>query len=212
MLDGLKRTLSDRILNPIARPLAKTNLTPNHITLLGLALILANCAAYLWHQSNLWFGLGLTLSFTFDALDGALARVQGTASKFGGYLDAVIDRYQEFAVYLTIAWITGWWVVSFLALGGSLLVSYTKARTAMEIPIANHNWPDLMERFERLALLCTALVLDQLIALPAFLGGRVLYLALVVIAVLSQVTAIQRFFRARALILGCAQEKDRPSQ
>ena len=199
-------------MNPIARPLARTNLMPNHITLLGLVLILANCAAYLWHQSNLWFGIGLTLSFTCDALDGALARVQGTASKFGGYLDAVIDRYQEFAVYLTIAWVTGWWAVSFLAFGGSLLVSYTKARTAMEIPIVNHNWPDLMERFERLALLCIALVLDPLIALPAFLGGRILYFGLVVIAVLSHVTTIQRFFRARALILGCAQEKDRPSQ
>jgi len=114
----------------------------------------------------------------------------------------VIDRYQEIAAYLAIAWIEGWWPVCFLAATGSLLVSYTKARTAIEMPIDNARWPDLMERLERIIVLCAALVLDSLIPLPAALGGRVLLAGLVILAVLTHLTAVQRFRRARRLLLG----------
>jgi hypothetical protein len=83
---------------------------------------------------------------------------------------------------------------------GSLMVSYNKARTAMETTIDNHSWPDLLERFERIFIICAALILDPFIPLPAFLGGSVLFLGVVVIAVLSHVTAIQRFIRARGML------------
>jgi phosphatidylglycerophosphate synthase len=172
------------------------------VTWIGLVLILANCAVYIVHRQNLWFGLGLVVSFSFDGLDGAVARLTGKSSKYGGYLDAVIDRYQEIAVYLAIAWVTQWWAISFLAVTGSLLVSYNKARTAMEIPIDNHNWPDLLERFERIFIICAALILDSVIALPAALGGSLLFAGISAIALLSHVTAIQRFMRARAMLLG----------
>lgn len=201
MLDGTNRGLGERFWHALAQPLARAGLSPNQVTWIGLVLILANCAGYVLHRQSFWFGLGLIVSFSFDGLDGAVARLTGKASKYGGYLDAVIDRYQEIAVYLAIAWVTEWWAVSFLAVTGSLMVSYNKARTAMEISIDNHGWPDLLERFERIFIICAALVLDPLIPLPAFLGGSVLFAGVVVIAVLSHVTAIQRFGRARAMIL-----------
>jgi phosphatidylglycerophosphate synthase len=201
MLDGLKREVLEPLWRSLAKPFADAGFTPNQITLLGLALVLLNCALFCWHQNMFWFGLGIVFSFTFDALDGAVARLRHMTSKFGGYLDGVIDRYQEISVYAAIGWVTGWWVLVFLTVTGSLMVSYNKARTAIEMPIENHAWPDLLERFERVAILSLALLLDSILTLPAMLGGRVLFVALLALGILAHITAIQRFFRARALLL-----------
>lgn len=199
MIDSTNRAFSDRVWNALATPLVVIGLRPNQVTVAGLLLVLANCGAYgLWHRDPFWFGLGLAISFAFDGLDGAVARRTGRSSKFGGYLDAVIDRYQEVAVFFAIAAVTGWWALCFLALCGSLLTSYNKARTALEIPIDNKNWPDLMERLERIVVLCGGLILDRFVPIP-WLPGT-LYLALLAIAVLSNVTALQRFWRARGRI------------
>jgi len=199
MIDSSNRALSERLWNALAAPLAAIGMSPNQVTLAGLILVLANCALYaFWHRNPFWFGLGLAFSFAFDGLDGAVARRTGKSSKFGGYLDAVIDRYQEAAVFFTIATVTGWWELCFLALTGALLTSYNKARTALEIPIDNHNWPDLMERLERIVVLCAGLILDPFLRLPWVQGP--LYLGLLLIAVLANLTAIQRFWRARSRI------------
>ncbi len=200
MLDSTYKSRIDRFWESIADHLARAGLSPNQVTWIGLWLVVVNCGLYLWHRNSLWFGLGLGASFAFDALDGAVARLTDRTSKYGGYLDAVVDRYQEILVYAAVAWVTGWWAAAFLALSGSLMVSYNKARTAMETPIDNHRWPDLMERFERLLVLLTALILDSLIALPAALGGRMLFSGVLAIGILSHMTAIQRFFRARKLL------------
>ncbi len=112
MLDGLKRDWAEPLWRSLAKPVAKAGFTPNQVTLTGLVLVLLNCAFFCWHQSTFWFGLGLSVSFTFDALDGAVARMRNMSSKFGGYLDGVIDRYQEIAVYAAIAWVTGWWALA----------------------------------------------------------------------------------------------------
>jgi hypothetical protein len=113
----------------------------------------------------------------------------------------VIDRYQEIAVYLAIGWVNGWWPSVFLAATGSLLTSYMKARTAVEMPIDNDRWPDLLERLERVIILCAALVFDGLVALPAVLGGSVLHVAMIGLAAGTHATAIQRFCRARQLLM-----------
>jgi phosphatidylglycerophosphate synthase len=169
---------------------------------LGLVLAVISCLLYLLHRSSFWLGIGLAVSFSFDVLDGAFARAQDSVSKFGGYLDAVVDRYQEAIAFLVIAAVTGWWAVSFLAVTGALLTSYNKARVAVETPIENKSWPDLLERPQRVILLVIGLLLDNLVPLPDFLGGRFLYLALCVLAVGAHVTAIQRFLRARRMLEG----------
>ncbi|HTO39778.1 MAG TPA: CDP-alcohol phosphatidyltransferase family protein [Rhizomicrobium sp.] len=200
MLDGTNKAISDRLWDALAAPLARAGLTPNQITWAGLVLVLLNCALFYVYRSTFWFGIGLAIAFTFDGLDGAVARMRGLSSKYGGYLDAVVDRYQEIAVYLTLALVTGWWFLAFLAITGSLMTSYNKARTAVEISIDNNAWPDLLERLERVFILCAALIFDSFIALPANWNVSLLSLAMLAIGVLSHLTALQRFIRAAKLI------------
>jgi len=200
MIDGHFKGNIDHFWNFLARGLVKLGLTPNQVTWGGLILIVFQCAIFPLHQNNFIFGLGLLLTFAMDALDGAVARITNTSSKYGGYLDAVVDRYQEMAVFLTLAWVYDWWAVSFLAITGSLLISYNKARTALEIPIDNAKWPDLLERMERVLILCFALMLDSFISLPEFLGESLLYATILILGVLTHFTAVQRFYRARDMI------------
>ena len=189
MIDGLNRSWTGRLWEDIARPLARTGVTPNQVTLIGLALVLCNCAAFYAHGDTLVFGLGLIFSFAFDSLDGAVARLQGTSSKYGGYLDAVIDRYQEMIALAAIAWVHDLWPAAFLVLSGSFLTSYAKARVALEIPVGNFEWPDLIERFERVVILIAILVFG------------VVGPGLLVLGALAHATALQRFWRARRRLL-----------
>jgi phosphatidylglycerophosphate synthase len=187
---------------------ADSGVTPNQITCIGLLLVFINCGFYLLYRDAFWLGVGLSLSFAFDSLDGVIARLKGMQSKFGAYLDAVVDRCQEIAAFFAIAWVDNYWALVFLAATGSLLISYNKARAAMEIPIENKSWPDLLERPQRMWLLNGGLILDGAIRVPDFLGGRLLYLVLVILAALTYFTALQRFFRARGMLQSASTNGD----
>src|ERR1700730_13859821 len=78
-------TLGRKLLSIVA----ESGITPNEITIIGLLLVLANCAAYLWHRDAYRLGGGLAIAFAFDSLDGAVARLQHSQSAYGSYLDAV---------------------------------------------------------------------------------------------------------------------------
>lgn len=89
-------------LDGIAGFLLKIGLTPNHITLLGL---LGNIgAAILIGMGELrWAGLLAGLMAPLDAVDGAMARLKGTSSKFGAFFDSTIDRYDELILLAGLA-------------------------------------------------------------------------------------------------------------
>jgi phosphatidylglycerophosphate synthase len=195
------RSFFGRIGSTLFEMFSTCGVTPNQVTCVGFGLVLLNCGLYLVHRDTYFFGVGLGLSYMFDALDGAIARRQGTVSKFGGYLDAVIDRYQEIAAYFVLAIVTGWWLVIFILTTGCMLISYNKAAAAIEIRIDDKGWPDLMERARRTSIFCAALILDNSIPVPDALGGHLIYVVLWYLAVLSHFTAIQRFIRARRLLI-----------
>jgi phosphatidylglycerophosphate synthase len=183
------------------RLLLWTGATANQVSCIGLILVLSNCIAYLFHRDPFFLGLGLSLSYALDGLDGALARRTGTTSRFGSYLDSVIDRYQEIASYFVLGLVNGWWLPVFLLTTGAMLVSYNKAAVALETPIKNKDWPDLMERPVRAWLLCGGLMTDNAIYVPEELGGRFILIVLYFLAALTHFTALQRFFRARRRLL-----------
>jgi len=210
MIDGWFKHHIDPIWERAARPLVAAGLSANQVTLIGLALVAANSLAFLWHRSTLWFGLGLAVSFAADALDGAVARLRGQSSKFGGYLDAMTDRYQELFVLLAIAAVSEQWLVSFLVLSGAFITSYAKARTAIERPIDNVTWPDMFERLERIVYFCAMLVLNG-VAQSIFGTRLVLIAGFWLLAVLTHATAIQRMLRAAAILRADDRPRDRVS-
>ena len=186
---------ADRILQIVTKTIVKFNITANMITIIGLLLVIVASIIYYITENSLIFGIFLIISFTFDAMDGAVARLSGTTSKFGAYLDAVIDRYQESIVYLVIGIVTGHTILVYIAVTGSLLTSYHKARASMETDVENDNWPDLFERTERVASISIILMISHFITSFDFL-----FYSLIVISILTHVTAIQRFFRAKQRI------------
>jgi phosphatidylglycerophosphate synthase len=201
MLDGRYGDRLNRMWEYLARGLARAGFSPNAITFAGLALVLTGAAAYPLHRDSLVFAVWLTIAFSFDGLDGAVARLTGRSSRFGGYLDAVIDRYQELAVLASIAWVHDAWPAALLALSGGFLTSYNKARAAMEIAIDNAGWPDLIERMERVIFIVVLLVIEGFMPVVPSTDVETMAGGLVLLGVLAHVTALQRFMRARRRIV-----------
>ncbi len=205
MIDGLFKSKLDLGWDIVAKPVARV-LTANQVTYLGLFFVVAACLAFLWHQSTLIFALTIALSFSADSLDGAVARLRKESSHYGGYLDAMIDRYQELAVLFVIAIYSGQWAAAMASFSGAAITSYAKARVALETPIDNNNWPDLFERQERIIFICALLVATGLgahgLSFLAGLMGPGLWL----FAALCHLTALQRFLRARTLLVKLDQD------
>ena len=193
--------------DPITGLLSRLGLSPNALTLAGL--VIAGAAAYL-AASGLLIAAGLVLlaSGAFDLLDGALARATGRVTRFGGLLDSVTDRVSEAVVLLGIlifytetnqaaatgpVFITGTWawtvepVLVYLALSGSVMVSYIRAR-AEALGISCEE--GLMTRPERVIALSAALV-------AAHWWTQALTLVLAIIAIITALTAVQRLITVR---------------
>lgn len=200
MIDGLLSKHIDPLWERASTPLVRMGVTPNQVTLAGLALIALVSAAYLLHRSELIFGLTLIVAFAFDALDGAVARRRDMRSKVGGYLDAMVDRYQELVVLSAIAWINDLWPAAMLAFAGGVLTSYAKARVALEIPASNDGWPDFFERFERIIFTCALLIVDGVAGLIGAGSPMILLVGLSIYALLANITALQRMNRAFAIL------------
>ncbi len=163
-------------------------LTPNIVTLIGLALALLSASAYAVAQGQpLWILLAtiLLLASGFcDALDGVIARIYQQTSMFGGFLDSLMDRYADAAVYAGV--IVGGlcdplWGLA--ALAGSMMVSYSRARAeAAEIKMESVG---LAERAERMLILSIA-------SLAAIFWLSALNIGIILLAVLSNFTVLQR--------------------
>lgn len=200
MLTTRYKQVFNRGTEPIGRWLARCGATPNGITLLGFILGAAACGWYLAARHTVAFGIMIVLCGLFDSLDGAVARVTGRTTKFGSYLDAVLDRYFEAMVAITVAYATGYWLPCMWTLSGAMITSYTKARAALEIPVSNTEWPDAFERTERDVIFVGGLVAAAV--WPVRLGGQDLFWwTAVLLGAATHATAVQRILRARRLIL-----------
>jgi len=167
--------------------LRRLPVTPNQITVVGTALTFA--AAVLVASGQLrWGGVVLAFAGTFDILDGALARSTGRSYPYGAFLDSTLDRYSEGALYLgLIAYFVSvggplqrWLVVgTAAALAGSFLVSYVRAR-AQSLGFTCET--GLFARPERVVVTVVGLIF----------GGVVLTAVVFLLAVLTNLTALQR--------------------
>ena len=190
----------ERFFRPLANILVRLGVSPTVVTLACPLLTALVCAWLIRTRAVLPFSLIMVLVSALDMLDGAVARASGRVTRFGAYLDAVADRYVDAIVAFSVAWVTGYWLLTMLVLVGSLFVSYTKARAAMEVPITNLEWPDLMERTERILLFLAGLAASRLVPWRP-LGHDLFWWTLIVLIVLIHSTVIQRILRARRFIL-----------
>lgn len=179
-------------LTPIAGFFNKLGIRPNTVTIIGLlGTIGVAVLVALGHMT--WAGILLLVMGPVDAMDGALARLRKEVSDWGAFVDSVTDRYSELFIFLgfTIFYLfqanpTGV-LLAYLAAAGSILTSYTKARADASKLDANVG---LLTRVERYVVLIPALVLS-------FLWPPLPIVALVIIAIFGNFTALQRILRVR---------------
>jgi CDP-diacylglycerol--glycerol-3-phosphate 3-phosphatidyltransferase len=186
--EGLKNAYLNA-LNPIVKTAIKFNLNPNMFTTIGFILgCIAACFIAIGQLKVT--GLIIILSGIFDTIDGKLARASGKVTKFGALFDSTLDRYSEVIFFFGMAFYfirTGWYLTSVaiaVGLGGSLMVSYVRARAEGLGFDCNVG---IMQRAERLLILA----FGALIHLYALVG------AIWVIAIMSNVTAVQRIIHIR---------------
>jgi archaetidylinositol phosphate synthase len=182
-------------MEPLAQLLAHLGVTPNLLTLLGVVTSSISALCYLNFQAAPWIPSAASLLLLFsglmDALDGVLARVRGVASPLGGFLDSLADRYSDSIVLASII-AAGLSPLSWglAALIGCLLVSYSRARAEVEgVSMAGVGFA---ERGERIIILSVA-------TLFSYLRAEALTLSLILLALISHLTVLQRalhFYRA----------------
>lgn len=181
------------IIEPFTLWLVRRGVHPNFITTLGFLVTVV--AGWLYSVDHVrTAGFLVLLGGLFDIFDGRVARISGLASKFGDFYDSTLDRISEIAMYLGFmslynqygaqmadVWMT--YVIT-LALGGSLMVSYTRAKAeALGFDCS----VGLMQRAERIVLLGLGSLIFGLMW-----NGAVLSVLIVAVAVLTNITAVQR--------------------
>jgi CDP-diacylglycerol---glycerol-3-phosphate 3-phosphatidyltransferase len=184
MFDGRFRAPIEKVVRPVGRSLSKSGLTPDHLTFLGLAVAVG--AAVAIGAGALRLGLLLVvLAALPDLLDGAIAKASNSASQRGAFFDSVIDRVTDFLLFLGVGWYFASTESPHLALlpmavmGVSQVISYQRAKAES---LGLYAKGGLMERAERIILLCIGLLFDQLLV-------PIMWLMLVLVSI----TALQRF-------------------
>lgn len=169
--------------------------TPNHVTVFGLILALLSAFTYWqWRLNPLLLILAPILMLTsglFDALDGAIARIYGKTTTFGGFFDSLLDRYADTLILsgIILGGLTDirWGLAAII---GSLMVSYARARA--EAAGVKMESVGLAERAERIVILA-------LVSFISYFWLDALNWGILVLAILTNLTVVQRaiyFYKA----------------
>jgi CDP-diacylglycerol--glycerol-3-phosphate 3-phosphatidyltransferase len=184
MFDGRFRAPIEKAVRPVGQLLRRTGMSPDHLTILGILFAIA--AAFSIAQGALRGGLILVILAALpDMLDGALAKAAGSASQRGAFFDSVVDRVTDSLLFGGVAWFFASEKSPHLALlpmaimGVSSLISYERAKAES---LGLYAKGGLMERAERIIVLCVGLLFDSLLT-------PILWVMLA----LTVATAIQRF-------------------
>lgn len=175
-----------RLVEPIARLLAKAGISPNFLSLLGLLLSVG--VAFILAQGQLfWGGWLLLVAGICDTLDGMVARAAGRASRFGALFDSTLDRLSEAAVLfgLLVLFLNQGAVTEVMLVYGamvtSILISYVKARAE---GLALQGRGGIMPREVRVVALAFGLIVNQVAVL------------LWLLCILNTYSALDRLWRA----------------
>lgn len=190
-LSDFLRKIFKNVLNPIGSFLNKLGITPNMMTLLGLVGNIF-AAVFLTNGKFVTGGIIILALGPFDALDGTMARLRGEPTRFGGFVDSVTDRYSELfilggvLIYFLHQQNDTAVILTYLSAAGSVLVSYIRARAES---LGFDAKVGLMTRVERVIILSVFFILN----LPE--------VALWILAIFTNFTALQRIWRVRKLAI-----------
>ncbi|MDX6355063.1 MAG: CDP-diacylglycerol---glycerol-3-phosphate 3-phosphatidyltransferase [Streptomyces sp.] len=203
MLNKYARVFFTRVLTPFATFLIRKGVSPDAVTLIGTAGVVAGALVFYPRGEFFWGTVVITLFVFSDLVDGNMARQMGRSSRWGAFLDSTLDRVADGAVFGGLAmWYAGHGddlvlcAVSIFCLASGQVVSYTKARgEAIGLPV---NVNGLVERAERLVItlvLCGLAGFHHTFGVP---GIQVLLpIALWFVAVGSLITLVQRVVTVR---------------
>jgi CDP-diacylglycerol---glycerol-3-phosphate 3-phosphatidyltransferase len=202
MLNKYARAFFTRVLTPFAATLLRLGISPDAVTLLGTAGVMAGALAFYPRGEFFWGTVVITLFVFSDLVDGNMARQMGRTSRWGAFLDSTLDRVADAAVFGGLAlWYAGGGhdqvlcAVAIFCLASGQIVSYTKARgEAIGLPV---NVNGLVERAERLVITLVACGLSGLHAFGVAYVQWLLPIALWIVAAGSLVTMIQRMVTVR---------------
>ncbi len=218
--DGLQQFIY-KVINPFVRGMIKVGVTPNMVTTVGFLGSVAAAVMFVmaahpgggnvlnWMADQQiakpinyaligWGGAVMIIFSLFDMLDGQVARLGNMSSTFGAMYDSVLDRYSELMTLGGISYMmisTGYWeggLITFVALVGSIMVSYVRARAEgldIECKIG------FMQRPERVVLTSVAALVCGIVGsceTGDFDAMHILIFAMAVIAVFANLTAIAR--------------------
>lgn len=216
------------VINPFINLLIKIGVTPNMITFTGLILNILACILLIYgaekgirmdHSYVGSAGLIILLAGLMDMVDGRLARLANMSSDYGALFDSVLDRYSEMFMFLGICYYLVSYdyflssIFAFIAMIGSVMVSYTRARAE---GLGVNASVGLMQRPERILLIGIAMVACGLFSkayggefkielhglpFPLFETITIFTLPIFVLALMANVTAIRRLMHARKIIL-----------
>lgn len=194
MLTNFARTQAKQLLDAVAMFFHRLGLTPNILTVIGLALVCVIAVVIAAGYEALGAVL-LIFGAGFDATDGSLARLTNKVTKFGGFLDSSLDRYADGILMLALVWrgieTNNRWMIllAVVALIGMFLTSYTRARAEGIGLQLKEGW---FTRLERMIVLVLGL-------LSTLIVGQIgLVVALGIIALLSNATAVQRILLTKS--------------
>ncbi|MER5256364.1 phosphatidylinositol phosphate synthase [Streptomyces sp. NPDC002855] len=202
MLNKYARAFFTRVLTPFAAFLIRRGVSPDAVTFIGTAGVVAGALVFFPRGEFFWGTIVITLFVFSDLVDGNMARQLGRSSRWGAFLDSTLDRVADSAIFGGLAlWYAGsggdniLCAVSIFCLASGQVVSYTKARgEAIGLPVAVNG---LVERAERLVITLVAAGLAGLhkFGVPGI--DVLLPIALWVVAVGSLVTLVQRVVTVR---------------
>ncbi|GAA2260897.1 CDP-alcohol phosphatidyltransferase family protein [Streptomyces amakusaensis] len=202
MLNKYARAFFTRVLTPFAAFLLRRGVSPDAVTLIGTAGVMAGALVFFPRGEFFWGTIVITLFVFSDLIDGNMARQAGTSSPWGAFLDSTLDRVADGAIFGGFAlWYAGegdnniLCAVSIFCLASGQVVSYTKARgEAIGLPVAVNG---LIERAERLVISLVAAGVAGLHAFGVPGVDVLLPIALWIVAIGSAVTLGQRVVTVR---------------
>lgn len=188
---------TERLARILAWPFIALRVPPNALSVLGVLLI---AIPVLFAVQGRFLLAGVTLGAValFDTIDGTVARATNRVTRFGGFLDSVLDRVADAAILIAIGVQSDgsarWWLVLGAGLVGQYLTSYTRARAYEAGTPPASTWRQFFERPERIIFLCLLFATADLYA-RVRPDVEVLYWGMVVYATLTLFTSIVRVIR-----------------